>query len=69
MFTHKLVINVSNNSVIWHALQTIWNIQDKKSGIQVQTYSSIALFHMITYPERMKDSIFTICVFPLSVPT
>lgn len=33
------------------------------------TYSSMALFHMITYPDKMKDSMLTMCVFPRSVPT
>lgn len=33
------------------------------------TYSSMALFHMMTYPDKMKDSMLTMCVFPRSVPT
>lgn len=33
------------------------------------THSSMALFHMMTYPDKMKDSMLTMCVFPRSVPT
>lgn len=33
------------------------------------TYSSMALFHMMTYPDKTKDSMLTMCVFPRSVPT
>lgn len=36
---------------------------------QTATYSSMALFHMMTYPDKMKDSMLTMCVFPRSVPT
>lgn len=33
------------------------------------THSSMALFHMMTYPDKTKDSMLTMCVFPRSVPT
>lgn len=32
------------------------------------TYSSMALFHMMVYPERVKDSTFTMWMFPRSEP-
>ena len=32
------------------------------------TYNSMALFQLMTYPESTKDSMLTICTFPLSVP-
>lgn len=35
----------------------------------VNTHSSMALFHMMTYPDKIKDSMLTMCVFPRSVPT
>lgn len=34
-----------------------------------KTYSSMALFHIMTYPDNTKDSMLTMCVFPRSVPT
>lgn len=35
----------------------------------LRTYTSIALFQLITYPERTNVSIWSIWIFPRSVPT
>ena len=40
----------------------------KLSHHHPSTHSSMALFQLMTYPERMKDSILTTCTFPCTVP-
>lgn len=43
-------------------------IYDTVCGHVCITHSLMALFHMMVYPERVKDSTFTMWMFPRSVP-